>query len=52
MPKDQRVKVDLPDELKQSLTRLSVKTGNSQASLIRQAVLDLIQKYKEKGIIE
>lgn len=52
MLKDTRIKVDLPDDVKNSLDRLSVKTKNSKASLIREAVRDLIQKYKKDGTIE
>jgi metal-responsive CopG/Arc/MetJ family transcriptional regulator len=52
MVKDTRIKIDIPDEIKNSLDRLSVKTGNSKASLIRQALIDLVQHYKDKGVIE
>jgi predicted DNA-binding protein len=52
MVKDTRIKFDIPDDVRNSLHRLSVKTGNSKAALIRQAVIDLVQHYKDKGVIE
>ncbi|MBD2522121.1 CopG family transcriptional regulator [Nostoc sp. FACHB-133] len=52
MIKDTRIKVDIPNDVKNSLDKLSVKTGNSKAALIRQAVIELIQHYKDKGLIE
>lgn len=50
--RNSRLSVRLDDSIKEYLIDLSIATGISQNALIQQAVFDLIQKYKEQGVIK
>ena len=44
--KKQKLQINLPEELKKILSLEKERTGNSEASLIRQA---LVEKYMDKN---
>jgi len=50
--RNSRLSVRLDDSIKEYLVDLSIATGITQNALIQQAVVDLIQKYKQQGVIK
>jgi metal-responsive CopG/Arc/MetJ family transcriptional regulator len=45
-----RLRIDIPDDQLAELTRLAQREGVSQASLVRQAIADLLAAKRQEAI--